>query len=250
VQKFSARGGRVLATWGTPGQGTGEFNRAEGVGVDSADNIYVADSCNHRIQIYSSEGKLLRSHGKAGTAAAELNYPYDVAVDAQGRQYVCEFGNSRIQIFDAHDNSIEIIGKAGAEPGHFANPWSVALDSKGNLYVADAWNHRVQKLVRGPRSKVQGPRSGNPEVVTFSAGSNAVPPLPGLLPMGEGESHSVSFAESAPLASETWLTGSLSRRERAGVRRESGRNLSLAFNFADPFPTLGLGPWTLDHSAR
>jgi len=148
VQKFSARGGRVLAAWGTPGQGTGEFNRAEGVATDSADQIYVADSCNHRIQIYTGEGKLLRAYGHAGTAAGQMSYPYDVAVDKQGRQYVCEFGNSRLQIFDAKDQSLEIIGKAGPEPGQFANPWSLALDSKGNLYVADSMNHRVQKLVR------------------------------------------------------------------------------------------------------
>jgi DNA-binding beta-propeller fold protein YncE len=148
VQKFSARGGRCFGAWGTPGQAPGEFNRAEGVGTDSADQIYVADSCNHRIQIFSGEGKLLRAHGHAGTATGEMSYPYDVTVDKQGRHYVCEFGNSRIQVFDAKDQPLEIIGKAGGEPGQFANPWSLTLDSKGSLYVADSQNHRVQKLVR------------------------------------------------------------------------------------------------------
>ncbi len=157
VQKFSARGGRVQATWGTPGQGTGEFNRAEGVGTDSADQIYVADSCNHRIQVYSSEGRFLRAYGHAGTSAGQMSYPYDIALDGQGRQYVCEFGNSRIQVFDAKDQPVEIVGKAGHEPGQFANPWSVALDSKGNLYVADSMNHRVQKLVSRQSSKPQAP---------------------------------------------------------------------------------------------
>jgi DNA-binding beta-propeller fold protein YncE len=142
-----------------PGLGAGEFNRAEGVCVDGADQIYIADSCNHRIQIFSSAGKFLRSHGHAGGSAGELSYPYDIQVDELGRQYVCEFGNSRIQVFDARDRPLEIIGRAGGEPGEFANPWSIALDSKGNLYVADSQNHRVQKLVRSPKSKVQGPRS-------------------------------------------------------------------------------------------
>jgi ABC-type Fe3+ transport system permease subunit/DNA-binding beta-propeller fold protein YncE len=158
VQKFTPRGEHVLAVWGTPGLAPGEFNRAEGVGVDAGDNIYVADSCNHRIQIFSPKGKLLRTHGRAGERTAEFSYPYDIAVDEQGRQFVCEFGNSRIQVFDRHDRPVERIGKAGGEPGEFANPWSVALDTQGNLYVADSQNHRVQKLVRkveGRASKVE-----------------------------------------------------------------------------------------------
>jgi ABC-type Fe3+ transport system permease subunit len=138
----------LLNSFGQPGNGPGDFNRPEGLCIDSQDRLYVADSCNHRIQIFSREGKLLRMHGKAGSGLGELSYPYDICVDSAGRQYVCEFGNSRIQIFDANDRPIEIIGGPGAEPGQFSNPWGVALDSAGNLYVADSQNHRVQKLIR------------------------------------------------------------------------------------------------------
>src|SRR6185503_3701886 len=148
VQKFSAQGKQCLATWGTQGLEPGQFNRAEGVGVDASDRIYIADSCAHRIQIFSSDGKFLRAYGKAGDGKGELNYPYDVRVDEEGRQYVCEYGGSRIQVFDANDHPLEIIGRAGGEPGEFDKPWSMAFDSKGNLYVADSMNHRVQKLVR------------------------------------------------------------------------------------------------------
>lgn len=133
---------------GRAGTAAGEFNRAEGICVDAQDRLYVADSCNHRIQIFSSDGKFLRAFGHAGTRLGELSYPYDVAVDKAGNIFVCEFGNSRIQVFDANCEPVEIIGRPGAAPGQFANPWGVALDSHGNLFVADALNHRVQKLVR------------------------------------------------------------------------------------------------------
>ena len=148
-----------LNSFGHAGTGPGEFNRPEGLCVDAQDRVYVADSCNHRIQIFSSDGKFLRAYGKAGSGEGELSYPYDICVDAAGRQYVCEFGNSRIQVFDANDRSIEIIGSPGAEPGRFSNPWGVVLDSAGNLYVADSQNHRVQKLIKRGLSSAEASTS-------------------------------------------------------------------------------------------
>jgi DNA-binding beta-propeller fold protein YncE len=139
---------QLLGSFGRPGTAPGEFNRPEGLCVDAQDRIYVADSCNHRIQVFAPDGKFIRAYGRAGTGKGELGYPYDICVDAAGRQYVCEFGNSRIQIFDANDQPIEIIGGPGTAPGSFNNPWGLALDSAGNLYVADSQNHRVQKLIR------------------------------------------------------------------------------------------------------
>ncbi len=141
-------GCRMTGGWGAPGLATGEFNRAEGLGIGPRDEVFVADSCNHRIQVFDADGKFLRTHGRAGSTAGALSYPYDIRVDAQGLQFVCEFGNSRVSLFDAQDRLVETIGGPGAAPGRFANPWAVALDSKGNLYVADSQNHRVQKLVR------------------------------------------------------------------------------------------------------
>jgi ABC-type Fe3+ transport system permease subunit/sugar lactone lactonase YvrE len=147
AQKSGAAPQWVLS-FGKAGPGPGEFNRPEGMCVDAENRVYVADSCNHRIQVFSSDGKLLRAYGKPGRGPGELSYPYDICVDAAGRQYVCEFGNSRIQVFGADGQVLEIIGGPGAEPGRFSNPWGVALDSEGNLYVADSQNHRVQKLMR------------------------------------------------------------------------------------------------------
>jgi hypothetical protein len=138
----------LLQVIGRAGTAPGEFNRAEGICVDAQDQIYVADSCNHRIQVFAADGKFLREFGRAGAKLGELSYPYDVAVDAAGNIFVCEFGNSRIQVFDANCQPVEIIGGAGNEPGRFNNPWAIALDARGNLYVADALNHRLQKLVR------------------------------------------------------------------------------------------------------
>jgi len=157
VQGFSAHGRNPIVMFGKPGTGDGEFNRAEGLDVDAQDRIYVADSCNHRIQIFSRNGKWLKTYGKAGRGLGELSYPYDVRVDRAGRQYVCEFGNSRIQVFGTNNEPLEIIGGPGSKPGQFNNPWAIALDSHGNLFVADAGNHRVQKLVVAQKNSALNP---------------------------------------------------------------------------------------------
>jgi ABC-type Fe3+ transport system permease subunit len=148
VQRFTAHGEKCLGAWGRLGDKPGEFSRAEGLGIDAHDNIYVADSCNHRIEVFDGNGKFIRQYGRAGSGLGEFSYPYDIRLDAAGLQFVCEFGNSRIQILDANDKPLEILGRAGGGPGQFSNPWSIALDSKGNLYVADALNNRVEKFIR------------------------------------------------------------------------------------------------------
>lgn len=148
IQRFSPDGLGLLSVIGSYGHGPSEFNRPEGLGIDRQDRLYVADSCNHRIQVFAVDGRRLRSHGRPGRQRGEMSYPYDVCVDANGNEFVCEFGNSRIQVFDAEGNAVEVIGGPGRARGQFSNPWSLALDLAGNLYVADAGNDRVQKFIR------------------------------------------------------------------------------------------------------
>lgn len=134
--------------WGVPGSGPGQLNRAEGLAVDAQDHLWVADSCNHRIEVFDREGRRIRTFGRAGAGAGEFSYPYDVKIDSAGHVFVCEFGNSRITVLDASGQVVEVVGRAGGALGQFANPWAITLDSKGNLFVADSQNHRVQRLVR------------------------------------------------------------------------------------------------------
>ena len=148
VQRFSPEGQRLVQTFGAAGKEAGELNRAEGVGIDSQDRLFVADSCNHRIQVFDDSGNPLVEYGQAGSGLGELSYPYDVKIDKDGFQFVCEFGNSRIQVFNPKFEPVELIGGPGTALGRFSNPWSIAMDSEGNLWVADSGNHRLQKLIR------------------------------------------------------------------------------------------------------
>lgn len=187
VQRFSADGARLLFRRTGFGSGAGEFNRVEGLGVDRQDRVFLADSCNHRIQVLTDDGEPVLAFGRAGGGRGELSYPYDVRVDAAGNVFVCEFGNSRIQVFSGAGESLEIIGGAGPAPGQFNNPWSIAFDSGGNLFVADALNHRVQKFFRKRSSLEQAgrddPRAGGSAGARKKAVSDSTSPV---VPTREG----------------------------------------------------------------
>ncbi len=179
VQRFSPDGARALACFGRWGAGPGEFNRPEGLVADTADRLYVADSCNHRVQVFQPDGTFRRAFGRPGAGAGELSYPYDLCVDARGLVWVCEFGNSRLQAFDAQGRPVETLGGPGAAPGRFSNPWSIAQDSHGNLYVADAGNHRVQKLVRRT-PLTRSAAAGTPAAAASLVLHPPAPPRPAL----------------------------------------------------------------------
>ena len=74
----------MLKVFGQPGSGPSEFNRPEGLGLDGRGRIYVADSCNHRVQVFDADGSWLGSFGEPGQGEGEFSYPYDVVVDQAG----------------------------------------------------------------------------------------------------------------------------------------------------------------------
>jgi DNA-binding beta-propeller fold protein YncE len=70
-----------------------------GVAVDGDGYVYVADSGNHRIQKFDSDGTFVREFCQEGTAQGQLKSPNDVAVDGSGNVYVTDSGNERVQKF-------------------------------------------------------------------------------------------------------------------------------------------------------
>jgi tripartite motif-containing protein 71 len=114
------------------------------VAVDSAGDIYVADTGSDRIQVFDRYGDFVRSWGGYGTGDGQFEFPEGVAVDSGGNVYVADTYNNRIQVFDSGGNFLMAWGSNGTGNGQFDLPWGVAVDSGGNVYVADAYNNRIQ----------------------------------------------------------------------------------------------------------
>lgn len=140
---------RFVYEWGKHGDGPGEFSRPQALAIDADDRLWVADACNHRIQVFDVSGErpeLERVWGERGEAPGRLNYPYNLVLDGRGHLYVTEFGNHRVQKFTLDGRSVGVWGAAGRRPGQLNQPWASAVDSHGDLHVLDSYNHRVQRI--------------------------------------------------------------------------------------------------------
>ncbi len=136
----------------------------EGVALDGAGNLYIADKNSHRIRKVDAAGVIftVAGNGTAGysgdggpAAAAQLNSPEDMEADGAGNLYIADKNNHRVRKVDAAGviSTVAGSGTAGysgdggaAAAARLNRPEGVALDGAGNLYIADRTNLRIRKV--------------------------------------------------------------------------------------------------------
>jgi DNA-binding beta-propeller fold protein YncE/TolB-like protein len=140
------QGPQFLIKWGGEGRTPGKFAAPSSLCIDRRGQIYVADSENHRIQVFDLRGQLLRTIGKRGRANGEFSVPADVAVDEEGYLYVVDSGNRRVQKFDPDGNYLLQWGGSDRRGGpiQFSAPSAIAVGKDGAIWVADARTGRIQ----------------------------------------------------------------------------------------------------------
>lgn len=167
IRKITPSG--VVTTFagsGTAGfaNGTGaaaQFNGPGGLAIDGSNNLYVADTSNHRIRKITSAGVVttIAGSGTAGYAnangtSAQFSSPAGVAVNSAGEVFVAEKTSHIIRKIDSSLNVTLYAGTpsslgntdGAALSAKFYSPNNIAIDSSNNLYIADLGNYTIRKI--------------------------------------------------------------------------------------------------------
>ena len=141
--------------WGSNGVGDGQFVNPRAMTLSPQGQLYVADSGNHRIQVFDENGNFLKAWAMPiGAGAGQIGDEiWGIAVSNDGKVYVSDTWNHRVEVFDEDGNYLSEFGAfadaqadATAFPGHFWGPRDLLIGADGNIYVSDTGNKRIQKF--------------------------------------------------------------------------------------------------------
>ncbi len=137
--------GQVAKTFGSHGDGSGQFRYPVAVAQDDTQNLYVCEyGGNDRVQKFSVDGKFLLAFGSFGEGPHQFQRPSGM-VWHDGKVYVADAMNNRIQVFtDAGTFLGTLAGADGAFSLHY--PYDIALGPAAFLYVIEYGGGRVTML--------------------------------------------------------------------------------------------------------
>jgi tripartite motif-containing protein 71 len=151
IQKFQAADGKFVDDFGgfakaegdpenLKNNSPGRLNEPNDLTVGPAGEVIVADTWNHRVQVFSNKGRYKRMIIPEDGFFA----PRGVAADADGNIFVADTGRHRVFKFDPKGKTLRVWGARGSKSAEFIEPIGLAVDQGGNIYVADRLNFRVQ----------------------------------------------------------------------------------------------------------
>src|SRR5439155_1616279 len=136
----------------------------EGLALDSAGNLFIADVFNHRVRRVDAQTRVITTYAGNGAlgftgdngpaTAAQLYYPRRLALDSAGNLFIADSGN-RVRRVDGRNRIINTYAGSGtlglsgdngpAIAAQLCYPEGLALDSAGNLFIADSVS-RVRRV--------------------------------------------------------------------------------------------------------
>ncbi len=167
VAKVNAKG-EWVASWGSLGNGPGQFDTPHGIAVGPKDEVYVADRGNRRIQVFDTSGKYIREFTidvPVDTKRGKITYGTENPNGKTGSQspgapdalcmtpgpnpvlFVGDLYPSRIYKVSLEGKVLGVYGQPGRNLGEFGWIHAIACPSENEIWVGELINWRVQKLV-------------------------------------------------------------------------------------------------------
>ncbi|CAF4691417.1 unnamed protein product [Rotaria socialis] len=218
----------------TLGNGPSLLQTPQGVVVDSNRNVYVADTFNHRVQLWpygASSGIMVAGTGYSGSANNQLHFPRDITRDpTTGTLYISDNWNHRIMRYLVNASSGTVVA-GGNGPGTNSTqlnyPMGIYLDVTSNsLYIANYYSNNIVRWVIGATSwtlvagNING-MSGNSSTMLFSPYDVEIDFM-GNIYVTDTSNYRIQFFQA----------GSMNGTTVAGITGVSGSD---AYHFVSPY---------------
>jgi hypothetical protein len=131
--------GAFVKSWGTKGDGPGQFKSPHAIAIDRDGRIYVADRGNSRVQIFDADGKYLDMW-------PNIRFPDAMLVTPDSHVWVSDGTTGKLLQYDSTGKLLSSWGVNGTFPGAHWEFHAFSVDSDGNLYTADSYAGRAQKF--------------------------------------------------------------------------------------------------------
>ena len=147
--------GTVLRRWGKPGTGPGEFKFisfdpttpsavAGNIAVGPDGNVYVSDSGNARVQVFTQQGRFIRQFGSFGSGQGQFLHPFDLVVDGAGNVYVADDQAQTLSKFSPAGKVVWQIGEGvSTDPDLIGYLHFAEIDAHGRLVIVNDGQRRV-----------------------------------------------------------------------------------------------------------
>jgi DNA-binding beta-propeller fold protein YncE len=145
VKVFDEKGS-FLFSFGSRGAAKGQFESPVGITADSQGRVFVADTGNRRVQVFSAEGKAQSEFPITLKDAKHPCDPVDLALDEKrNRIYVVDNDNHRVLLYSLDTFAfLESWGKEGEGRQDFRYPFFIAVARDTSVLIVDVLNTRVQ----------------------------------------------------------------------------------------------------------